>query len=78
MPRDRTIRDFFGNEIEFGDDFFYGNNPPVVGRVIKLRHTSILLDIGYDKWTQANKTMNCKSPKLGICLNKIPQELKYG
>ena len=68
------IKDFFGNIVKINDRFFYGNNPPHVGRVIKLRKTSLMMEIGWNRYTKANETMNVKSPNLGICLDKIPEE----
>ena len=77
MPRDRTIRDHFGNAIEVGDRYFYGS-PPTHGVVIKLRTSSLMLDIGACRWTGANATMNCKSPEKGICIDRVPADFWPG
>ena len=61
--------DFLGNEIEVHDVYLYGS-PITIGRVIKIRQKSIMIETGYDKWTRGNGTMNCKSPDKGVCLNK--------
>lgn len=69
----KVLRDFFGNVIEVGDRFFYATPYCSVGRVVKLRPTTLLLDIGANH-RGANETMNVNSPMRGVCLNKIPQE----
>jgi len=72
--RDRTIRDHFGNEIEVGDRYFYGS-PCTHGIVIQLRKTSIMLECGAESWRNINRTMNCKSPEKGICIDKAPEDM---
>ncbi len=72
--RNNPPRDHFGNLIEIGDRFFCGN-PCVAGTVIKIMGQSIMLDVGVNSYTQANHTMNFKSPNQGICLDKIPENI---
>lgn len=66
-------RDFNGRLIEVGDRFFIGN-PPAFGRVIRIRKSSIELEIGSDRQGR-NRTQRAKSPDQGICVDKVPEGL---
>ncbi len=61
------MKDHFGNTIEVGDRFFYYET---VGRVIRIRRTSLMMETGADKYTNVSTSMNVKSPFRGICLDK--------
>lgn len=70
--RKNPPEDYLGNIIELGDIFFNGN-PTVIGRVIKIKNTSIMLETGAD-YENCSTTMNIKSPDKGLCLNKVNLE----
>lgn len=59
--------DFTGRVVEVGQTFFCGN-PPTIGRVIKIRKTSIMLECGAD-YAGRNQTMNVRSPDGGVILD---------
>ena len=67
------VKDFFGNVIEIGDRYFYGS-PDVVGVVCNIKQKTIVIQLEKSpRSTYGNsKTMNCKSPDKGVCLDKIP------
>ncbi len=65
-------RDFFKQIIEVGD-WYFASNPPALGRVIKVRKSSLMMEIGAD-YLGRNQTRGVKSPDQGICLDKIPEQ----
>ncbi len=66
------IIDHFGNDIEVGDRYFYGS-PPTHGVVLKLRTSSIMIEVG--SRLGVSSTMDCKSPRKGICIDKVPDDI---
>ena len=66
----RPITDFFDNVIEIGDRYFYGS-PDTVGVVTALKHTSIEIEFALEHG-QGTRTMKCRSPNRGVCLDKVP------
>ena len=52
-----ALVDFFGRTIAEGDIFLLGN-PPRVGRVIRVRRASILLETGADQWDRTSTTIS--------------------
>lgn len=69
MKPKQPPRDFFGNLIEIGDDYFYGS-PTEVGKVVAIKGKAIVIDL-MTKTFYRSTQMNCKSPEKGVCLNKI-------
>ena len=70
----RPVVDHFGTLIEPGDRYFYGS-PPTHGLVVKITGRSLLLDIGMGRWDRVNRTMKCKSPEKGVCIDKTPLDM---
>lgn len=73
MRRRGEPLDYFGNRIERGDRFFYGN-PAIFGRVLRITGGTLMLEIGIDYKGQS-QTMRVKSPMYGICLDKVPDDV---
>jgi hypothetical protein len=67
MRKKEPPRDFFGELIEVGDDYFYGS-PPTNGTVKRIVGGTIIVEY-YDNIGES--TMRCASPERGVCLNKI-------
>jgi hypothetical protein len=67
--RRRPVVDYFGRVVEVGDMFFTGN-PPIYGRVIKVREKSLMLDVGV-WYGNVNRTRDSRAPEQGIIVSKL-------
>jgi hypothetical protein len=79
MRRVKKIpRDYFGNLIEVGDAYFYGE-PPTAGKITAIKGSTIVLTYYKVVFSEELRqcvpgdettTMNCYSPERGVCLDK--------
>ena len=68
--------DFFGNPIRVGDAYFYGSPAQagivtaIKGRTITIMWETEVWDEEKEGWVPGKRTMNCKNPAIGVCLDK--------